>query len=307
MARNSGDDLNNFENMSFKSLNIILIGQATCGKSTIIRTIIGDSTHPRGYVEPRDATFQTFHINYKPSNTCYRFNVIDTVGVSKPNINIAVNLNIDHEFLNIARICLKNNISSMNAICFVSAAGHTSTPDAEIFNTARRYLGPGMSQISMMILTHCNNYSDNTLQQFEQDIKREMPEIYEYCKLGVYFHGVYAESNENNADTNALLLQARMEKMTSRLVNCFIKLSEIECVIPSPICSIFERADAAYEHLIEQSMTKYHEENKRIIERQVQKQQNEQLRRVNLRNAKQKESQPEQLKLDFENHECTVM
>ena len=84
-----------------------------------------------------------------------------------------INYDIDKEPLKVARICSQNNISTLNTICFVSVAGHTDTADNEIFSTVRRYLGFNMSDISMMILTHCNMYNEDTLRKFEKERKKQ--------------------------------------------------------------------------------------------------------------------------------------
>ena len=89
-----------FEKPNFKTINILLIGQAQSGKSTIIKTISEKQriSVTKGYNESKEATLRTFLLYAQKMNTCYKFNFIDTVGIAAKKSSI-INYDIDKELL----------------------------------------------------------------------------------------------------------------------------------------------------------------------------------------------------------------
>jgi hypothetical protein len=69
----------------------------------------------------------------------------------------------DDELLKLASKCLEENITTLNVVCFVSKVGDTHRLDIEAFKKVTEYLGEKYSAISMMILTHCDEYPDKVL------------------------------------------------------------------------------------------------------------------------------------------------
>ena len=286
-----------FEKISFKTLNVLLIGQANCGKSTIIRTISEDhsTASARGFNESREATLKTSFLYSKKFNACYKFNFIDTVGI-ETNRASGLDYDIDRELLTVARLCVASNISTLHAVCFISTAGQTDTVDADLFNKVRCYLGSNLSQISMMILTHCNIFDDETLQKFEKEIKDNMKETYEYCKLGMYYHGL-SDLNEAKSVSKPSPLQAKMDRLTHKLIHCFTTLVDKECPIPLRIFAITETAKKALDDAMNQSLTTYHEENKRIVNKSLKAQQIEEEQRSLEENKRKCEIEIDQIQI----------
>ena len=115
-------------------------------------------------------------------------------------------------------------------------------------------------------------YDEDTLRQFEKEIKNKMVDTYEYCKLGLFFHGIY-ELNRTVADIGndetTTFPQTRMEKMTHKLIHCFISLAEAGYPLPTRVFSIIEMAEKAHKDAMEQMIAKYHEENNKIVSKRL--------------------------------------
>ena len=95
----------------------------------------------------------------------------------------------------------------------------------------------------MMILTHCNIYNDESLQQFEKKIKDNVKDTYEYCKLGMYYHGLGdLNAHETKSVSKPSPLQVKMDRLTHRLIHCFITLVDKKCPYPLRIFAISEIA-----------------------------------------------------------------
>ena len=85
-----------------------------------------------------------------------------------------------------------------------------------------------------------------TLQKFEKEIKDNMKETYEYCKLGMYYHGLSGlNANEAKSVLKPSPLQAKMNRLTHKLIHCFITQADKECPIPLRIFAITETAKKA--------------------------------------------------------------
>ena len=56
-----------------------------------------------------------------------------------------------------------------------------------------------------------------------------------------------------------------MDRLTHKLIHCYILLVDKECSIPLRIFAITKTAKKALDDAMNQSLTTYHEENKRIV------------------------------------------
>ncbi|CAF3407072.1 unnamed protein product [Rotaria sp. Silwood2] len=220
------------------SINILFVGGSQSGKSTLIKILKDPSAKlsHSGFPEIKNPYFDTFTItdSNSPDATIYRLNIIDTPGLKEIR-HQTMQTRTDDDFLSELDAFIKRHIDRLNCLCFVTQAIHLHQKDIEVFEKLMNFFGPALSKYSMMILTHADQYTDEKLQQFERDIKNHplTSEIYKYCELGIYHHGIIdyddLETYADNPDLQQCIVQVkqpRIRAMTEKLIKKFIECGE---------------------------------------------------------------------------------
>lgn len=172
---------------STAAINVLLIGRTQTGKSTIIQTLKDPtySVEARAFSDTKDPMAACLCMRNNSDGKHYQLNVIDTPGLKECMRD--GESRSDSELMSLLNRLLALKISSLNVVCFVSRAGQTHLHDLEVFSQLMNVLGPKFSEISMMILTHCSEFSESQLNQFEADIRQhsKSKSVSEYCRLGI--------------------------------------------------------------------------------------------------------------------------
>ena len=175
-----------------KQINMLLVGRSQTGKSTIIETLI----NPQLGVEPSCFSFTKeplcrHLIVWNEENKDYfQLNVIDSPGLDEARQQEEIYRHND-ELLNLIARCIEENIVALNVICFVSKADSMHHNDIKVFHEIEQFLGPEFSEITMMVLTHCDEYPLEDTTKFKDDIREHElnKPITSYCKLGIFTMG----------------------------------------------------------------------------------------------------------------------
>ncbi len=119
-------------------------------------------------------------------------------------------------------------------MCFVSRAGETHRNDVVLFDTVQKFLGDRFADISMMVLTHCDEFSDERLKYFERNIHghKISKSISQYCKLGIARYGAinhtmleqFPEKDVRQAVVTSKL--TRIEKMRKQFIDKIISCAD---------------------------------------------------------------------------------
>lgn len=169
------------------SVNVLLIGRSQVGKSTIIKVLLDPSynVEARGFSDTTEPACRQLAVRNNESNACYRLNIIDTPGLGESMQHVEPRSNV--ELMRLMGQFLALNISALNAVCFVSRASKTHLHDINIFNQIMDYFGREFSTISMMVLTHCDEFRPSDIDKFEKNIQQHSAtsRIYNYCSLGL--------------------------------------------------------------------------------------------------------------------------
>lgn len=178
----------NYALVNSKPINVALVGRSKTGKSKIVRTLTDPSFVLKGwrFSDTSEPVCKSFTVRDVRDNQFYSLNIIDTPGLKEMEKD-EVKSSDDEELLSLFLKFLELEISEINVICFVSHAGETHLHDIDVFNRVMRFLGEDFSQISMMVLTHCDSFDSKQLDEFENGIKTHprTKETFEYCKLGI--------------------------------------------------------------------------------------------------------------------------
>lgn len=177
-----------------KCINILLVGRTRSGKSTLVKSLIDarEATQMSSYSETMEPRCYRFIIQNPQANICYQFNIIDTPGLGEVRRNPGENRS-DQVLLDLSRKCMEENITVLNAVCFVSKVGSTNIDDVQIFQKIIEYLGDDCKKVAMMILTHCDTLMENALEALTQELKEadapNIKQVVDYCQQGIFKYG----------------------------------------------------------------------------------------------------------------------
>ena len=215
---NNNTNLELYKIVRAKQINILLIGRTQTGKSTLVTSIINpqSATASSGYSDTRRATMHKLILYNNNKKQLYQLNIIDTPGLK--DVPDPSEKKIDDDtILDLVKLCLKENIAKLNFVGLVSQAGQTHMHDVEVFNNVLDFLGDEISNITMMILTHCDEFTDAKLKKFESDIQTNETsnKIYKFCKLKIMRVGAINKDKidaYNNYDIEKMLVLNALDK-----------------------------------------------------------------------------------------------
>lgn len=210
-------------------INIVMFGPSKTGKSTLINTIKNPEEGIKhvGFSDISKACINICKIKVfnRQTGIHYLLNIIDT-----PEIEAYLQMgNIDFRELNKKPF----NIKFINAICFTTKAGYTHSEDKDKIVQFIKYLPVEFSDISMLILTHCDKFARKKIDEFEKAIKddQQTKQFYSFCKQGIFHMGALdlddIESHENLEAEQRLRANKlkNIEKYRKLLIEKFIECS----------------------------------------------------------------------------------
>ena len=117
------------------------------------------------------------------SRTRYNFKVIDTVGVFDPKKkNDDVMTKMKNFFQN-------DSPEGINLVLFAFRKGRLAAEEKRIFDYIMANFNNQLSDISALVLTHCDAQNDAANQDFPANFKREARDIIRFVKKGIYMVG----------------------------------------------------------------------------------------------------------------------
>ncbi|CAG2174634.1 unnamed protein product, partial [Oppiella nova] len=175
-----------------KCINVLLIGRSGVGKRTFVNTLvdpqIGTSTRDT-LTNTENPQISTLILKDNDTGLSYQINIIDTPGLDEKHLD---NKNgADEQLMSLATECVRRNITWLNVVCMVTKAGTTEQSDVNVFKLLTEALGERYSKIAMMIVTHCDEYTETVCESFIDFIKtdKSTKPYYDYCRLGTYMFG----------------------------------------------------------------------------------------------------------------------
>lgn len=214
-------------------INVLFIGRSGCGKSTFVKQLLDPTcgtVGTSGYSTTKDPEFHTSTL-MDAGNKPYQLNLLDTPGLGEHRKETQGNRS-DEELVLLSMKCLQHNITFLNVVVFVTKAGDTHEHDIKVFKMLLEKLGRDFGEITMLLLTHSEELSDERKQQFKTDLSQhpDSKPIYDYCKLGLFFGGaINIESirelseNDNVRKEVATKRSSKVRFMREAVVNEFIR------------------------------------------------------------------------------------
>ncbi len=215
-------------------INVLLIGRCGVGKSTLIETLrdLSYISTRTGCSLKREPSCNQLIIGHHDGKT-YTLNIIDTPGFYENRHN-PNEIRIIEQLVSFLRdMFVSGGVCTLNAICFVTIAGRMNRNDIETFNFLINFLGPRFGSISSLVLTHCDKMSMEALNQLSQDITThpECASVVDYCKLGIYYHGIIDMNalnvyDEEMRDLVQKSIMKLIEPMCAKLMDFFVSRSD---------------------------------------------------------------------------------
>jgi GTPase Era involved in 16S rRNA processing len=258
-------------------INVLLVGRSQTGKSTIVETMIDPQkgTTSNGFSITKKPGYNSLLLHDNEKNMSFQLNIIDTPGLQEVHENDESRT--DAELLKLAAVCVEKHITSLNVVCFVSRAGETHRNDVVLFDTVQKFLGDKFADISMMVLTHCDEFSDKRLKEFERNIHdHEISKpISQYCKLGIAQYGAinyttleqFPEKDVQQAVVRSKL--TRIGKMRKQFIDKIISCADRGLPI-NELQAIYEDRERVNKERIDELKVEY-EERERVNKERIDK------------------------------------
>ena len=212
----------NFRVNYVKQVNMLLVGCRQSGKSTIISTLI-NSQLSVDFPSTKVPSCHHLTVYNEESKDYVQLNVIDTPEYEVAHKQRKMN-SCDEKLLNLLERLIEENIYALNIICFVSKVACMNQNDIELFNVIERFLGPETSEITMMVLTHCDEYSTDDIKALENNIRDQKlsKSLYRHCKLGLFTLGAINKAAVFKEEITTKIMEEKLEGLEN-MRNKFLK------------------------------------------------------------------------------------
>jgi GTPase SAR1 family protein len=201
-------------------VNVLIVGRSQSGKTTLVESLKSTfyASHLTGFSDTRHVQHHPIVTRDKVTDKCYQINLIDTIGLSEQSRDPA-NKRSDHEILLLAAKFIQKQVTSLNAVLFVTKAGDTHLHDLAAFKSIMNFLGPAFKENSMMILTHCESLSLERFNELANSIRTNSlsKEVSDYCTLGIHPHGTLnfdqleTFTGEENTEFRRLFMENKLK------------------------------------------------------------------------------------------------
>ncbi|CAF3521283.1 unnamed protein product [Rotaria socialis] len=228
--------------------NIILMGRARTGKSTVAKTLeypgyMGDKDLAL-FSETKNIEFHQLACPISKNGYLYNFNIIDTPGLYDQRTSKGQLL--DNEAVTkLVLECMRTDMTNIHAFAFVFKLenGINSEDIDSMVYVKKAY--PTVADYMMLILTHCEETSDerrNILVEnfFQHDIAVKQ-NLREFFKLGIFYMGcLRRQLYERPDEAYAADLLENIIKMRARLLNFLIARENVYKIHDDPLLLFIE-------------------------------------------------------------------
>ncbi|CAF3673014.1 unnamed protein product [Rotaria socialis] len=223
--------------------NIILMGRARTGKSTVAKTLeypgyMGDKDLAL-FSETKNIEFHQLACPISKNGYLYNFNIIDTPGLYDQRTSKGQLL--DNEAVTkLVLECMRTDMTNIHAFAFVfNLENGINSEDIDSMVYVKKAY-PTVADYMMLILTHCEETSDerrNILVEnfFQHDIAVKQ-NLREFFKLGIFYMGcLRRQLYERPDEAYAADLLENIIKMRARLLNFLIARENVYKIHDDPI------------------------------------------------------------------------
>ncbi|UJR18500.1 hypothetical protein I4U23_005407 [Adineta vaga] len=194
LSTSEGQERSNtgFEVRESTVINALIVGRSQTGKTTLLESLKNTNyaSYVTGFSGTRNVTHHPIIIREKETNRYYQINLIDTIGLHEHSQDPANNRS-DEEILTLVAKFIAKEITSLNAVIFVSKAGDLHLHDISAFRSLMTFLGSSFRANTMMVLTHCEGLTKDRFDILANGIRTHPSsrDISDYCSLGIHPHG----------------------------------------------------------------------------------------------------------------------
>lgn len=214
-----------FRKTSNKQRNVIVLGKAGCGKSTLANKIIHQDdvfTVVDAYrVDTEDkAKFGHVKENVSIDGQVYAINVIDTIGFQDRDGKS------DSEIIKELKRQMKIRApGGVSLIIFVLRNGRFKSEESAVFKTITDNFSEVINKISLLVITGCDGKSDEERRNIVEDFK-----VNSYTKdaADIMEKGIYCVGLPNINNLSEEIKQDTMDKMKSDMIPIHRVIAEAE-------------------------------------------------------------------------------
>ena len=205
-----------------KTNNIMIIGRARSGKSTIKSVILDPTIVPDELTlkcGTRDPVIESFHI----ADIDATLNIIDTPGLFERG-GEEDSLRDNDAILTTIEKCANMEITSFNVICFcVSITAGINGEDVRSIELFMKFLGDEISSNSCLIITRCESKNEEQRNKIKKELEEDkfFKKIAPFFKLGVFFSGSINRDNCNNGNECILDEYVTINEYRTKLIKLF--------------------------------------------------------------------------------------
>ncbi|CAF4121605.1 unnamed protein product, partial [Adineta steineri] len=153
-------------------INVLLIGRLQSGKSAVLRALEHSryQTLESDLVETREPGGCRITLYVKVDEKFYQLNIIGTSCFGEVTKKNVPHERDDKVLLDLAQLCVKSSVTTLNCICFISDTVQTHQHDIDEFRQWMEFIGIEFSENSIMILPHTDHFSKHNAEEFDPDI-----------------------------------------------------------------------------------------------------------------------------------------
>lgn len=188
------EDVINPSNASTRRINILLFGRSQAEKHAVVQ-ILKDT------IGSEDTEADKTDNNGAPRHywlgTEYRGAIHHLHIICVPYEN---GKSVDQLLRN--AITRSMSVDDVNVVCFVTEAGRTGLEDVTHFAAVQALLGNQFAPISMVLMTHCDDYTEAKVDSFITTLKEHgsSAQVIKYCGMGFYRFGSIDSSRASGSD-----------------------------------------------------------------------------------------------------------
>jgi len=214
------DEFRKFKIYQSKILNVVLLGKAGSGKTTIIKTLENLDYEPPGhnlFASSKEAKNNTFYLKWRDEH--YQLNIIDSPGIFE-SIDREDQIRDNSDLINMTTTCIDNSVTKVHCFAIIQRQDVTLTPESvQTFSEFSNILPQDIRDNCCLILTHCEHLNSNKCEAKKEEVLSKK-DISLLTKGGVYFMGSHDNDLLSQFEDDPELQNSLKEDL-SKSINIF--------------------------------------------------------------------------------------